>query len=292
MINVIKYYYNMKNISIHKVGKKVFVKHRNDIYFLQEIDNQEKVLEIYNLLKWNNNFYSFVINKDQSIFTPYNGKVFVLLRKYILNSVNMIRNVVIEKNIVDKLQLNRKNWQNLWERKIDYYEYQMNHIYGKFPIIDESIDYYIGMTETAISFFYYNHLEGDDGQLVACHHRVIDDEFEIHNPLNVVVDYRERELGEYLKTIFWSNNYKNKDLYKLLKNFNCSKLGYYRLYARMLYPSYYFDLYDKIVNENEKQGEISKILVRVEEYEHYLQRIHEIINSFFEFQNIDWIKKT
>lgn len=290
MKNVIMYYYNMKNITIHKVNNRTLIKNKGEIYIFQEIFDQKKTFEIFKLTRNNSNFYPFVINKDQSIFTPYKGKIFVLLKR-ISPKFDSSRNYIGRNYQISKLELNRKDWKNLWQQKVDYYEYQMNHIEGKFPIIDESINYYIGMTENAISFLSYNSIDNEDFELVTCHHRVIDDEFEFYNPLNLVVDHKEREFGEYLKDLFWSNKYKNRDLYKIIKDFNCTKSGYYRLYARVLYPSYYFDLYDKIVNEREKTDKMNKIISRIDEYESFLLEIHEIISTFFELPSIDWLKK-
>ena len=45
------------------------------------------------------------------------------------------------------------------------------------------------------------------------------------------------------------------------------------LIARILYPSFYFDKYDDIVNNKENESSILKITSRINEYEKYLNDI-------------------
>ena len=166
----------------------------------------------------------------------------------------------------------------------------MEHIHGKYPLIDESIDYYLGMAETAISYIHYNIPEINSQEpLAICHRRINEEEF--YNPLNIIIDYKERDLGEYLKYLFWEGNYKEKNISSIIQKAKYNKSGYYRLYGRVLYPSYYFDIYEKIVNEKESEQKLKKILSRINEYEEYLDMIYKEISKVTEIKIVDWIQK-
>ena len=41
-------------------------------------------------------------------------------------------------------------WQDLWIKKIDYYEYQINQFKKKYPYLYQTFSYYSGLTESAI----------------------------------------------------------------------------------------------------------------------------------------------
>lgn len=201
MKNVIMYYYNLNNINIYKINDRNYVKYKNEIYLFQPVINERETIEIYNLLKNNSKFYRIILNKDKTIFTPYKGTKFVL-QKIFSNKIELIYNPIKYFQVINsKTTLDRTNWIYLWQIKIDYYEYQLKHISGKYPIIDESINYFIGMAETAISYIKYNckKIEYND-DVTFCRRRINKEDF--YNPLNIIIDYKERDIGEYLKYIF------------------------------------------------------------------------------------------
>lgn len=291
MKNVIMYYYNFDNISIYRWKDKKIIKYRNEIYLFQKIYNEEEIVEIYNLLKQNPHYHQFILNRNNSLFTIYNGNKYVLLKK--VSTVENLERDILKREYItnNKYGINRSNWYFLWCQKNDYFEYQMNHIYGKFMLIDESIDYYIGMAETAISYINYNdislqpNLEG----LTICHKRINKDDF--YNPINMILDYKERDIAEYLKYIFFHENYNKQKIEFIIKNSGCTLRGYYRIYGRLLYPSYYFDLYEQIINGKKEEVALKEVIERVDEYENYLNIIYQIIIKREGIKKIDWIQK-
>ena len=87
-------------------------------------------------------------------------------------------------------------------------------------MIDESSDYYIGMAETAISYIKYN-IQQTDNNLTICHKRIKNDE--MSNPMNLVVDHRERDISEYLKYIFINQENNLNTINRILNNYNYTK---------------------------------------------------------------------
>ena len=80
MKNVILYYYNLNNITLTPYYDKVLVKSGKDIFLFERVDNLDEVKLQYSLTKDKNEYYDFIINRENSIFTQYRNNYYVLLR--------------------------------------------------------------------------------------------------------------------------------------------------------------------------------------------------------------------
>lgn len=288
MKNTIMYYYGFENISIIRQKKRKYIKHNNDIYIICRVYNEKEVLELYELTRGNPFFYKFIPNKDGSIFTMYQDFIFVLLK--INDKSSMItqnkNQISLDEN--KKYYLDRSDWYKLWTRKNDYYEYQYQHIKGKYKVIDESINYYIGLAENAISYIANIPINLKEQEKKGLYpKRLLESEY--HNPLNYVIDYKERGLSETLKYLFLNKKYLSQNIENIILSYNCTETGYKLLYGRMLYPSMYFDIYDKVINDFENEKELVNVIKRLKEYEEYLKEIYRIISKYTKIKNIDWL---
>lgn len=291
MKNAIMFYYDFLEPSIYRWQQKIYIRNKKEKYLFQPIYSEKEIMEIYNLVRNNTKYYEFVLNKFNNLITIYNGNKYVLL-KINKEDRNYQEELFTKEYIpISKYNINRDDWYFLWTKKNDYFEYQINHIYGKYPLIDESIDYFLGMAETAISYLKYNHIKAENNtkDLTICHKRIIPEDF--YNPVNLVIDTKERDIGEYLKYIFYNKEYNDQKILHIINSYSFSKDGYYRLYARLLYPSYYFDTYEGIINENIKEEKLRPIIERIDEYEIFLNKIYNIISKKMEIKKIDWLQK-
>lgn len=288
MKNTIMYYYGFENISIIRQKRRKYIKHNNDIYIICRVYNEKEVLELYELTRGIPFFYKFIPNKDGSIFTMYQDFIFVLLK--INDKSSMItqnkNQISLDEN--KKYYLDRSDWYELWTRKNDYYEYQYQHIKGKYKVIDESINYYIGLAENAIIYIANIPINLKEQEKKGLYpKRLLESEY--HNPLNYVIDYKERGLSETLKYLFLNKKYLSQNIEKIILSYNCTEIGYKLLYGRMLYPSMYFDIYDKVINDFENEKELVNVIKRLKEYEEYLKEIYRIISKHTKIKNIDWL---
>lgn len=288
MKNTIMYYYGFENISIIRQKRRKYIKHNNDIYIICRVYNEKEVLELYEITRGIPFFYKFIPNKDGSIFTIYQDFIFVLLK--INDKSSMItqnkNQISLDEN--KKYYLDRSDWYELWTRKNDYYEYQYQHIKGKYKVIDESINYYIGLAENAISYIANIPINLKEQEKKGLYpKRLLESEY--HNPLNYVIDYKERGLSETLKYLFLNKKYLSQNIEKIILSYNCTETGYKLLYGRMLYPSMYFDIYDKVINDFENEKELVNVIKRLKEYEEYLKEIYRIISKHTKIKNIDWL---
>lgn len=283
MRNTIRYYYLFDDIYVSKINYTNYIKYKNKIYVFAEILNQDMVLEAYQLTKDYPEYEKIIVNKDKSIFTPYNNKIYVLIEKKQSNAFPPLREV----SSTTKLLLDRTNWSLLWSKKVDYYEYQFKHIKGLYKSIDESFEYYIGMTESSISYINYN-IGKTNLKKCLCRNRMVEKEY--YNPLNIVIDHRSRDIGESLKTMFWNNNYNTRKIKSTLSQIDLTIENCMLIYARLLYPSYYFDAYEMTITNRTDETNIKKIISRIEEYEKFVSEVFSILQGFNKnLVKIEWL---
>ena len=70
-----------------------------------------------------------------------------------------------------------------------------------------------------------------------------------------------------------------------------SDIDYIYFYIRMLFPSYYFDTYDLILNDKLKEEKILEITSLQDDYEYLLYEIYLVIKSHINIIGIEWINK-
>ena len=290
--NFIEYYYNIKITTLHKNHKEYTFDYKNNQYlFLPTLRYEQELLDIHSLIKNYDYYDQIIFNIENKILTPVYNKNYVLFRKtkkpqsienIIINSVT----IMLNKNLTS---VDRSNWVLLWSEKIDYIEYQQLHLDKEYPILRDSINYFIGMSENAISYVYntYNYLKTNNMQLVISHKRIKKEKF--NNPLNLIVDYKSRDVAEYLKFLFLTNNYDYLKINQFIRSLHLNQISYQLIFGRMLFPTYYFDLYDQIVNNRCAETEILNIIKRVDEYEDYLTNIYMIINNISAIERVNWL---
>ena len=189
--------------------------------------------------------------------------------------------------------LERNNWEVLWGNLIDYYEMQIGQNEKKYPLIRESFDYFVGMGENAISYLVNTKKEVKPNfydKKVLSHNNLYNSLFD---PLNIILDHKARDLAEYIKLSFFNNNqniFKELDEYFYYNHY--SLYGMRILFARIMYPSFYFKLYDEILSKKKEEKQLNFIIKRIDEYELYLSNIYFYLRKYYDIPMIEWLKKT
>lgn len=303
MRNVINYYYNLNPNKINSLFEYYYFYYNNELYYLYPIDNED-VRACYelnkNMLKLNVLVNEMVLARDNSIVIFVNNRYFVLMKVFVnLNALLRLSDISYLSNLKVKYpdSLMRSNWVNLWADKIDYLEYHHEHNFTKNKLLNSCFDYFIGLSENAIS--YLNQAisifkpEIVDYGVISHNKILIDDNlYTLYNPLNIIIDHRARDVSEYIKWSFFNDNfriYDELDLY--FKNNYFSIYGIHLLLSRVLYPSFYFDLYDDIIFKNKQEIEVNKICSRINEYEEYLSSIWKYFHKYYNIIDIEWLNK-
>ena len=296
MKNIIEFYYNIKVDNISKKNDNYYFDYNgyNFIFTIYDYNTQRlnDNITINNILG-RFNFDKIIFNKENSPFTNYNNTNYILLWKKHDNNLSIydignISNIRID--IVDNLL--RSNWEVLWGNKIDYFERQISENRNKYPIISESFDYFVGMAENAISYLVNTKMDikKESTDISALSHINLKDG--LFNPLNIIFDHKARDIAEYIKISFFNDNY---DLFRKLdiyfNNFYYSEYGIRVLLSRVLYPSFYFDLYDEIISNKTKEKELTNIISKTNDYEKFLYDVFLYFNKFYNIPVPEWIKK-
>ena len=262
--------------------------------FDYEIKNQDEIGKLNMYMLYNGyKVNKIILNKDNSIVTR-NGNHFYILVLLEYNSKRLInfKDIITYNNRIANINiLNRTNWLELWSKKIDNIEYSIKHLMHKYRLIYNSIYYYIGLTENAISYLRLININNQN--ISICHKRVKvkDTVTDFCNPLNLIIDYRIRDLAEYIKSCFFSRKMDVLTIINYLKTIKMDNTDYIYFYIRMLFPSYYFDLYDLIIGGFLSEEKILLVTKYQEDYEYLLYEIYLLIRSHFNIIGIDWINK-
>ena len=299
MKNAINYYYNLIVENIHQVGEIYYFNYDNNRYYLVLYKDDPKKLENIFILHKNildSGIYThqIILNKNNDIATIVNNKMYILIKtQYNDEKVDYYRilsffNLRINRN--NKKTIENQNWAILWEEKNDYLEYLMSQIGEKYPQLRESFSYYIGLGETSIQLA--NTIIMDNIPKIVAHKRIKSDDtlFEIYNPLNFIIDSRVRDIAEYFKSAFFNNEDIDNDLKNFLANKVLTKEEHILFFARMLYPTYYFDLFEDIISEKKNEKEIKKITKLLNNYEILLKKIYLYYKKTIRIIPIEWLE--
>lgn len=301
MKNIIEFYYNIRIDEIHnKDDYYFFVLNKNHYIFKPYFDDIDKTLDIYKLnrlLSERTNIDNIILNRYGNPITKVNNSFYVLIlsnnrNNFTLADISNMANVSdINNQPLDKLE--RNNWEILWANKIDYFEMQVHENAKKYPLIRESFDYFIGLSENAISYLVNTKREVSptiyDMKVIS--HNSLDNS--LYDPLNIILDHKARDVAEYIKMSFFNNNL---NIFKELEEY--FHYNYYSIYgirvlfARILYPSFYFDLYDGIISGKNDEKQLNMIIDKINDYEIYLYNVYLFLKRFYDIPMVDWLKKT
>ena len=304
MEQFIKYFYNIYiDKIIYKNDIYYFYYESNLYYLLKNYRSKEELIEINEVIKFmiekNYPVSEIVLNNKNELFSIYENNNYVLLK---INA-NLSKDIDLKEifNINRNLQLNiknsklyRNNWADLWSSKVDYFEYQVNELGHDKTIILNSFSYYVGLCENAISIVNNTTLKYVNEQInTYLNHKRIkypNMEIDYYNPLTFIFDIKVRDIAEYLKSMFFYTD-KERTINEFNKCINYVVLTDYEanmLFARLLFPSYYFDIYERVI-EGESDEELLDIISKVNEYELFLKNIYYILNNKYKIEKIDWI---
>jgi len=298
MIDYINYYFDLYPININTNGDKYsFYINTEKYYFIpydRSIEELDELIELNKqMISSGSLVHEIILNKFDNALNNYDGKSYILLRTYVNDSKKVnIEDLIFMLNegkiVESNKKISRTSWSNLWESKIDYFEYQMVHVLKKYPLLYYTSDYYIGLGENAILYLkdivpkYQGSIE-----LGVCHRRIGVNStlFDLYNPLNLIIDFKVRDLGEYIKDAFFNDCDIKNISNKIFDSYYFDKLNLSLLVSRLLFPSYFFDRFEKIINDNINENNVMKIIKKSSDFEDFMSEFIKVCN----LQNISWI---
>ena len=292
MKNVIYNYYNILLTDINENNDNYYFYYNSILYVFYLIENNpETINEIYNFLIENNiDSYKIIANKDNNFITTINNKNYALLHLKGLLKYE----IKFEEFKYYPIAKTNHNWGTLWSNKLDYYEIQIRELGKKYQTLLNSFGFFKGIAENAI--LYYNLTEkkfNDEVPVAIVHNRMNYPEYEkdYNNPLNFVIDYYIRDISEYIKSYAISDYYNLENIITLINKLTLNSKSFNLLYSRLLYPTFYFDEYDKIILGREEDNKIINVINKIQNYLEMLKKIFIVFNNKYEMFNIEWLNK-
>lgn len=289
----IEYYYNLENINITKIKEYYRLDYKNTNYLFMPLTRYPiEILQINRVINNDANYDNIVLNVKNQLITYIDGKNYILVRlsknsaNYNLyNQIEKSKIVYLPNEMIDKIT--KTNWDILWSKKIDYIEYQLNNLDND-NIVFNSVWYYIGMAENAISYVNETFSLSSNHRLYVSHKRINEQFF--NNPLNLIVDYRSRDISEYLKYIFLKKEYDYIEIKEKLQKLNLDEFLCRMIYGRLFFVTFYFDIFDSVMNGNkENKLLLRNIINRADEYEDYINSIYDILAQIKKIPRIGWV---
>ena len=296
MNNAILFFYNINIQEIKKITNNYYFTYLNNNYgiYLYNRDPKEQE-ELFNLnselLMQGLVGYEIIPTKDKQIIFIHENKPYILMKlPNIKNKIITYEDIINFKLSIDTKKykiIDKSNWSTNWSNKIDFINYQFSQVQNKYPVIENSIDYFIGIWENAISYANNNPIIKEK---TLAHKRITTktDLLEFLNPLNFIIDYQERDVGEYIKSYIMTKNYSNDIIYQKIKNL--PKNSIILIITRILFPSYYFDIYEDIILKNRKESELKDIINKRNNITKLLNYIFDKYTNY-NIPYIEWIKK-
>ena len=300
----INYYYGMNIEEVEDWGKVYHFTYQDSLFYFVPFKRSEKelndILKICQELSLKNIFcHEIIVNRFHKYLTNVYQENYILLRivttpdlEYDIFDMLKINQQLVLKQ--DNLKLYHNEWALMWSKKIDYFEYQVHELGKDKPFLLDTFSYYVGLAENAIAYLNvtiskYHPLESD--KVVLSHKRVTYPNYALNylNPLSFIFDLEVRDMAEYLKSSFFKGENSLNILESILKMRNYSLYSLNMLYARLLYPTYYFDIYEKIMNDQEKENALDIIVDKALDYEKFLKDSWYLLSKYGPIERIEWI---
>lgn len=299
MKGVINYYYNFNITKYEIINDNYWFNYNNNYFCFYDIKQNNINYSIDLLKNININKISKIIfNKDNNIITTYGDKKYILLKimsenRFInVNDITQFNNYILSESLI---KFYKNDWSELWKRKIDYLEYYIIQNYKSNNSIKCLLYYFIGLGENAISFYEKTLLlyskTKNNIVLSLSHNRIkySDLLYELYNPLNIIVDFRVRDLAEYLKSFFLTKEYTINELEKIIYSFNYNKFDYMLLLSRLMFPTFFFDKFSNLQIKKNSETDILEFYNLTEKYEAFMKDIYNILSKKFNIPFISWI---
>lgn len=271
--------YGFKVEQLYLVQEKCFFYINNQkIKIILTNYDEEFLIKIYNISNYlyenNVKVNTFLNNVFGKIYTEKYKKKIVLLKENkieekitleYINTFNNINNQLLEYNLFEE-----------WKKEIDHIEEKLLDYNKEYIIIQNSINYFVGLAENAISALNNINIEQYKNKLTLGH-KISYDEYTISNfdnPFYFIKTHFMYDIANYFKYNFLKGDIDYSELDIFLKG-KLDETDQIVFFAVLLYPNYYLDYILKIINKeniiNEKNIINERnIIQKIKNYENFL----------------------
>lgn len=280
MKEFIEYNYDLRCDDLTILNNLLYFKHLDKFYIISNFNRDEVEFEkVLNYLISNNlKSLKVVMNKKGSYISEFNGKKYVVME-------SDCENEIIDFPICIGGLINENNyWNEIWENRVVQLEKHKSELSLNKDIF-YILNYYIGLIEICI--YNYNLLIRKYGQkngLSIQHNRI---EFPIYsfsyyNPVNYLFDFEFRDFAEYLKMRFFYSDFSTDEAISVIDNYNFDNFSINMFFVRLIYPTYFLELYDMQNKNNVYSDLFYDLLKKSSQYENFILKLITAMSSKYE----------
>ncbi|MCH5167680.1 MAG: hypothetical protein J1F35_07325 [Erysipelotrichales bacterium] len=281
MENIIAYYYNLNPEKYKENGDVIIIESHGELYIARIIKDKDVFTKIVSSIN-SSFFYKPILNRTNGYFFEYNNQTYALF-KAINPAVPRYDDFII----IESIESTEINYSSIWEHNIEYFIKQLTSL--DFSNTEEitNINYYIGLAENAITMNELANKLTINARKCLSHYRIKYPNYNLtyNDPTELLIDYISRDIAEYTKSKFFLEGMSVEEFMKLINKYKLNDKELLYVFARLLYPNYYFDLLSE--KNTDKQ---QKIIEKRKKYEKFLSNIFEQIKTTTLYVNISWLK--
>ena len=280
MKEFIEYNYDLRCDDLAILNNLLYFKHLDKFYIISNFNRDEVEFEkVLNYLISNNlKSLKVVMNKKGSYISEFNGKKYVVME-------SDCENEIIDFPICIGGLINENNyWNEIWENRVVQLEKHKSELSLNKDIF-YILNYYIGLIEICI--YNYNLLIRKYGQkngLSIQHNRIEFPmySFSYYNPVNYLFDFEFRDFAEYLKMRFFYSDCSTDEAISVIDNYNFDNFSINMFFVRLIYPTYFLELYDMQNKNNVYSDLFYDLLKKSSQYENFILKLITAMSSKYE----------
>ena len=280
MKEFIEYNFVLRCDDLAILNNLLYFKHLDKFYIISNFNRDEVEFEkVLNYLISNNlKSLKVVMNKKGSYISEFNGKKYVVME-------SDCENEIIDFPICIGGLINENNyWNEIWENRVVQLEKHKSELSLNKDIF-YILNYYIGLIEICI--YNYNLLIRKYGQkngLSIQHNRIEFPmySFSYYNPVNYLFDFEFRDFAEYLKMRFFYSDFSTDEAISVIDNYNFDNFSINMFFVRLIYPTYFLELYDMQNKNNVYSDLFYDLLKKSSQYENFILKLITAMSSKYE----------
>ena len=280
MKEFIEYNYDLRCDDLAILNNLLYFKHLDKFYIISNFNRDEVEFEkVLNYLISNNlKSLKVVMNKKGSYISEFNVKKYVVME-------SDCENEIIDFPICIGGLINENNyWNEIWENRVVQLEKHKSELSLNKDIF-YILNYYIGLIEICI--YNYNLLIRKYGQkngLSIQHNRIEFPmySFSYYNPVNYLFDFEFRDFAEYLKMRFFYSDFSTDEAISVIDNYNFDNFSINMFFVRLIYPTYFLELYDMQNKNNVYSDLFYDLLKKSSQYENFILKLITAMSSKYE----------
>jgi hypothetical protein len=266
--NLIFFLYGIKIDYIRQRENEYIFFFNNDFYVFKEcFDTEEKLIFLNKFILTNNRFHSLIKNRYSRFLSSFNNSFYILMKVRIRTNRLVVLDDALKNNLIlSTIDERTLNWTRLWKEKVDQVELYINKVNLEINNL-AIINYFLNLSDLAINYF-NEHIRTDLVPLTLCHKRmsVNLDLYGYYSVVDVVFDHYMRDVAEFIKCDIYSDKMLDINKYKSIEGSRDIHL----LISRLLFPTYFFDIFDDYVLNNKSFDNFYKHFLNLELFEQNL----------------------